>query len=122
MKIDCAALISYFLVHNESVWESIPRVIYTKVLRIKCSPLLHKNVYNVSGMENSQFSWARASWTSAARDERLLLVFIAPLFLGLIIQSRCLSLLDPRCYSDGFFQRWLLSKLNCNLGAIGCRH
>lgn len=74
MKIYCIALISYILVHNESVWESIPRVIYTKVSRIKCSPLLHKNVYSVSGMETFSFSWARALGCLLPEDERLLLL------------------------------------------------
>lgn len=37
--------------------------------------------------------------------------FIALWFWVLIIQPWRLSLLDPRCYSNSFFQRWLLSKL-----------
>lgn len=121
MKMYCIALISYFLVHNESVWESIPRVIYTKVSRIKRSPLLHKNVYSVSGMENFSFPWAGFVDLCCLKMNGSS-CFIAPLFSGLVIQPWRFSLLDPGCYSDGFFQRWLFSKLNCNLGAIGCCH
>lgn len=50
------------------------------------------------------------------------LLLYCSVVLILIIQPWCFSLLDPRCYPDGFFQRWLFSKLNCNLGAIGCCH
>lgn len=110
VKIYSIALISYFLVHNESVCESIPRVIYTKVSRIKCSPLLHKNVYSVLGMETSHFLGLGFVDLCCLKMKGSS-CFIAPLFLGLIVQPRRFSLLDPGCYSDGFFQRWLFSKL-----------
>lgn len=57
MKIYCTALISYFLVHNESIWKSLPRV-YTQ----KCREwnVLHSCITMCTVWRNGKlsFSWA----------------------------------------------------------------
>lgn len=111
MKIYCIALISYILVHNESVWESIPRIIYTKVSRIKCSHSCIKLCTVFQEWKSSNFPGPGFMDVCCLKMKGSSCCSNVPLFWGLIIQPWRFSLLDPRCYSNGFFQRWLFSKL-----------